>query len=1025
MQSKVPKSRHTEIRQKRGKPSSQRQNTTVDLAPITPRVSFHKNKLRDSPRGHSPLKKSYEPFDFTENNDTAGFLENIGEIDDPLQSLRREINEWKRQEMMSDKVKRKLQTLTIPEPPKLFDADEFSSTSLPTNCAVGEREPVGDKMELGKTDCGVNTQENIKSIEDYLENHSRMSLEMLRKDSMGSDTLEAILNAERLVQEAKRVIAETRRRAIHSKTVSEGCPIMHLTEEELEIKSLVFAKFDEANGRTLRTKLGSLPPNPPHHPQEVNPPPKTLSIRTKTPSIKTPTTPRLLPSGSQPPSSIEIQRGPRVDIRNNLSFTKMSPLDIHPCSLPSRPNTGTFQLRHVASKRVTIDEPTSLIDAGVQTSLRDSSKIPMFEERDAPSRSGPSDLDQNKIDGSNEVRHAQVTGDNFGGGKIDGEGLRAGAGVTHSPTSKNEPKRLGANTFIDFLFGMNALDAKKSEKETPGDCENSPSSPMSLTAPDTSTVDRLLDKVDEKLKTITRKTKTLDQLGAERDRNKNLEVADGLIKEKNSECEVEVLLKPRFRFSSSSSVASTETLPSARLSTPLNNTMDASIVHIRSRMDQRARAVVTSAAVSDSDNVGSYVIDGIVPMTRNELLYDKNNKAFGDDKPSPSEESATNGTDETVSLFPTYSSDKSADCGVQRSERSLRMNRDSVNHEIKIMNVESFRIDNDITGGLRVLPGDEDNKGNEGHSEQLGEISGDVENEEHQVCGSSVREGTSQDISKLSSEIVGGSGDERRHSSRILEGNGGGGKNGGDEDECSQEGRLRLPAGYSEKDLVEKSSKSSISHEGISSVLLGHAQKDSGVEKKGLERDGDDGCQKAASEKSGEDFRKNSGEGSSPTSSVSNEDISSALTRHSLSSDSSGGRRKGSKSEKEGPEGTGEGCEKTLGKRNFFRRSISHKGISSTSSRHSSTCGSSDGTRKSSMTDCYSEGELFVSSSCGHSLGEVVGSSRSGGVVNKIRVNLLASRTSLMTQGSAESPGELLDTDIDSNSSFTSRGWIA
>ncbi|XP_028982655.1 filaggrin isoform X2 [Diachasma alloeum] len=1191
--------------------------------------------------------------------------------------------------MMSDKVREKLERLTIPEPPKSLSEGGISSISSSIHCVVGEGQAVGDKMERGKTDCGVNTRKNVKSIQDYLENHSRMALERVRRESTGSDTLAAILNAERLVQEAKGVIAEARRRAISSKTVSEDFQIMRLTEEELEIKSLVSAKFDEANGRKLRTKLEvTLPPNPPRDPENFGTPSKPLSPRSKTPSARAPATPL---NRAHSPPSIEIQRGPRIDIRNDLSLTKMSPLDIHPRSPPPRPNTGTFQLRHEASKRVTIDEPTSLIDAGVQTSLRDSSEISKFEERDALSRSGPSDLDQNKIDGSNEVHHTEPINDDFGRGKIDGEGLGVGAEIPNASANKNKPKRPGTNTFIDFLCGMNPSASQKEEKKTPGGCENSLSSPeviknslssstISLKAPDTVKVESLLRRIDEKLKTIARTTETLDHLCSRSSENKSPGVAEGLIKGRSSEYEVEVLLEPRFRLSSSSSAVSTETLHPARFSTPLNNKIDRSIV--KSRVDQCARAVVSSPAVSDSDNVGSNVIDEIIPMTRNELSYDKNDKVFRD-KVSSSGESATSETDETGSLFPTYSTDKSGVCGDRRSGRSVRMNRGSC-HEMKITNVERLGIDNEMNKALGGLPEDKDDGG---RSEDFVEISGDVGNEEHQVHGSSGREGTSQDVSRLSSEIVGGSGDDGERTSRGL-----GGNEGGDGDDGCRGGRLRRSGEGSRRDLEEKSSsRSSIGHEGMPSALLrpstscgnsngrrkesrgkkegpqgdegdgGHEEpskisgegpgkelgeksssrssighegmpstllrpssicgsfdrrrKESRGEKGGPEGGGGDGDQGEASTICREGSGKDLGEKSASRSSISHEGMPSALLRHSSSCGNSDVRRKESRGEKEGPgrnleeksssrssighegmpstllrpssicgsfdrrrkesrggkggpqgdegnggheepskisgegpgkelgekrswrssisrpsvllrhssscgnfgrkrkesrgetEGpqgdggdgdqgetstiSGEGSGKDLGEKsssrsssshegmpsallrtlsscgNFDRKrkesrdekegpqghggdsyqgelskisgegsgkdleaksssnSISHEGMPSASSRHSSSCGSSDGTRKSSTADCYSEGELFISSSCGYSLGEVVGPSRSGGIVNKICVNLAEGRTLSMIQASAESPGELLDTDIDSNSSFTSRGRIA
>ncbi|XP_011309234.1 uncharacterized protein [Fopius arisanus] len=593
------------------------------------------------------------------------------------------------------------------------------------------------KMEQERTDCG----ENFKHLENYLKNNSGIMLEVTQGHSVGCDTLDVILKAEKLVQETKRIISEMRRRVGISQTVSEEVQMQQLSDELLEIKWLVSMKFDEANGRKLRSPVyGTLAQPSSSYPRTLEPWVISKPFPRKYSST------RVLPSSKRAaPLNFQVQRGPHVTIRNDLCLMRMSPLSIHSERIPARANTGTFQLRHEAcTKRVRIDEDTSLIDTGVQMGLRDSLPISRLNERDAQSRSEGPDLEQNKTEGSNEVHLAMK--------HTRGEGQI-------SPSSTTEINTNRRCTFMEFLCRINSLPQNHIEESAHRhfreiimyEDENwlssintmKNSSIISLVHPDTKNVDRLLSRIDRKLKGMMETTEIIEQLSSTNintteildqlypkakteslqqlcnNSNVNFEVVEGVIEKNNYEVEEsETQMKPPI------------------FSTPLNNTV--SVLNVRSGLDQGARTV-SFPALSGTDNVCVHLNDGIVPMTRNPLLYD--GEEFRGDK-SRIGSGGVSGIDETASLLSNYSSDRSDDPGGSgvKSNRSCRFG------------IEENEGIGEIEEKMSETVGFTGDKHNERHFEVCVAISGYMRNKENPGDLFSGREETLNDVSRVSSE---------------------------------------------------------------------------------------------------------------------------------------------------------------------------------------------------------------------------------------------------------------------------------
>ncbi|KAK0093128.1 hypothetical protein PV326_014236 [Microctonus aethiopoides] len=517
----------------------------------------------------------------------------------------------------------------------------------------------------------------MRTLDDYLVPHA--SSVALQSPNISFSTLDALENAEKLVQEAKRKIIEASYNiSIVDYNAERQSRIADLDEDELYIRDIVTAQFQKAN-RQIFSNTISLADKTPNF--VITSPPRMERIISKEAierggiryhgmNKKMETCKECLMSKDKQELREKIslekfhsQKAARVDIKPQLTLKNVERLDLLPTEINSETtmkNVKTYEFKGESTKPTTISE--SLIDVAIQTSLCELSR----EDNVPSNKLTELSVDFLQSSSSKCVNQQEIT-------KNSGMHLDESNRINHGKkTSKEKNGEESKISFLDFLCHIAdlgkiepsaseriAIDRNNSDEYTQYSEDDKDiyydfnPKKISLDPPNVKKLDDIMDDMDRKIENISKGIETFENdffpLKIHKqmindvsvatqfiDKNTSSLVAEKIIespkrkfngKKLNSrnkfhdaQATVKFLLRPRTRISSSESTESSEAiLPPARFSTPLSN----------------YRHVDVPAINIEDKNSRDTIEEFFIPITEPDLMNDTSNVPITRNKCSP------------------------------------------------------------------------------------------------------------------------------------------------------------------------------------------------------------------------------------------------------------------------------------------------------------------------------------------------------------------------------------------------------
>ncbi|KAK0163042.1 hypothetical protein PV327_006753 [Microctonus hyperodae] len=595
--------------------------------------------------------------------------------------LKHEINEWRKHEAISNTIKNKLSQWenfnTIKDPPaETIHFSSPASSIQQSNSHTNIESYLGGLANVDeRTDENINDNDNgenktvriMRTLDDYLVPHSFSVAS--QSPNISFSTLDALENAEKLVQEAKRKIIEASYDiSIVDYNTERQSRIADLDEDELYIRDIVSAQFQKANGqissntifladKTSNFVINSLPRTQRITSKETI---ERVGVRCHETKKKMESCKECLMSKDKQElrkkmllEKFHSQKAARVDIKPQLTLKNMERLDLLPTEInceTTMKNVKTYEFKGESTKPTIINE--SLIDVAIQTSLCELSR----EDKVPSNKLTGLSVDFLQSSSSKCVNQQGIT-------KNSGMHLNESKCINHKEkTSKEKNGEESKISFLDFLchiadlekiesttFERIATHGNNSDEYTQyseGDKNiyyDFNYKKISLELPNVRKFDDIMDNMDRKIENISKGieifeneffpvkihhkitddvpvatqfiNKNTSSLIAEKiiespKRKINIKKLNSRNKFNDAQTAVKFILKPRTRISSSESTESSETiLPPARFSTPLSN----------------YRYVDVPAINIENKNSPDIIEEIFIPITEPDLMNDISN----------------------------------------------------------------------------------------------------------------------------------------------------------------------------------------------------------------------------------------------------------------------------------------------------------------------------------------------------------------------------------------------------------------